>query len=96
MERRADYISKHAIDRYRERLGSQQSDEHIRAAITALLDMATEVSLKGRYKAAEFLKYECIARYYRFDSFIFVVDSTRLSVVTVYIDVTRFENLTAA
>jgi hypothetical protein len=75
-------ITKHALERYRQRTGATCSDTCAELKISQMLERAEEVQLKPRYKTAALLchKFEP-ANYYRVGNLIFVVVNDCLTTI---------------
>ena len=72
---KCDWITQHAIDRYRERTQSKKSDASILKHIENWLCQSVEMQLKDKFKLDEALSHDAPARYFKFHDMIFVVDS---------------------
>ena len=70
---RCEFITQHAIDRFRERNGSKKSDENICARIKDRIAGAQELELKPKFRVVEMLAHGGHARYFRSADLVFVV-----------------------
>lgn len=78
-------VTKHAIDRWRERTGDTGSDLGIRNKIVKKIHAATEVELTGYYKAIALINHNFQeARYYQSGKWIFVVEEHSKAIKTVH------------
>lgn len=72
-------ISQHAVDRFRERSGSQQSEDKICKKLFEMADKATPVSLKEHLRVREMLYHDFqSALYLKFSDWILVVVGNEL------------------
>jgi len=72
----------HAIDRFRERTGSNQSDEEVCRKLLEMMAKAKEVKLKPPYNVVALLNHDFRdARYFRSGGFILVVEGDCISTV---------------
>jgi hypothetical protein len=75
-------VRMHAIDRFRERTGSKQSEEEICHKLLEMLAKAKEVKLKPPYNVVALLNHDFRdARYFRSGGFILVVEGDCISTV---------------
>jgi len=82
MMRKNQRPSPHAIQRFRERTGSEKSDEKIRLKLLALWANAKEVKLKREYRAIALLNHGLReARYFRAGGFVLVIENDQISTV---------------
>jgi len=74
VEGRCTHVTQHAIDRFRERSGSNKGDQTIINRMTTRLQDAEEMELKERYRINELLAHGTPARYFKHADIIFVIE----------------------
>lgn len=79
---RAKSVSLHALSRYRERTGTQKSDQTVCNRITEQLMRAQPMRLKPEFMAIEMINHGIHANYWRLGDLMFVVENE--VVVTVH------------
>ena len=68
-------ISGHALERFRQRIGSKQTDEEICFKLFELFEQSKEVRLKPPYNVIALLNHDFRdARYFRVDGLLLVVE----------------------
>jgi hypothetical protein len=75
VEGRCEVISRHAIDRFRERTGTNKPDEVIVKRVAARLAIADEMELKPKYRVLELMAHGVHSKYWRSHDLIFVIES---------------------
>lgn len=76
-------FSGHAIDKFRERTGSKQSDQKVENRLIKMFNRSEKVRPKPKFRVDQLLNHNLKeVEYRKFDNFIFVVDGDMI--VTVY------------
>lgn len=72
---RAQWLSAHALERYRERTEDKRSDKTVLAFLGWKLGEGVELELKKRFRVIEMIDHGEHARYFRNGNLVFVVAS---------------------
>lgn len=70
-----EWVTQHALDRFRERSGSKRSDERVLGQMASQLCASTEIELKPQFRIVELMAHGLHARFFRApNGMVFVVE----------------------